>query len=64
MKAQELRTMSIEELVEMESTLRRRLFNLNTQARTKELKNHAQIMSARQDLARVKTILNEKRSKA
>jgi large subunit ribosomal protein L29 len=64
MKAQELRTMSVKELKEMESSLRRSLFNLRTQAHTKELKNHAQIKSARRDLARVKSIMIEKGSKA
>ncbi|GAB4312794.1 MAG: 50S ribosomal protein L29 [Candidatus Sumerlaeia bacterium] len=64
MKAQELRTMTVEELRSMESTLRRNLFQLRAQARTKELKNHAQIEATRRDLARVKTILTEKGHKA
>lgn len=64
MKAQELRTMTAEELREMESKLRRSLFTLKTKARTKELKNHHQIEASRRDLARVKTILNEKGRKA
>lgn len=64
MKAQELRTMTPEELRETESKLRRNLFDLRTKARTKELKDHHQIELSRRDLARVKTILNEKGRKA
>jgi large subunit ribosomal protein L29 len=56
--------MTAEELNELESKLRRSLFNLRTKARTKELKNHHQIEASRRDLARVKTILNEKGRKA
>ena len=56
--------MSAEELKEMKSSLMKSIFNLKTQAHTKELKNHTQIKAARRDLARVETILNEKGSKA
>jgi large subunit ribosomal protein L29 len=64
MKPQEIRAMSAEELKEMRSSLMKSIFNLKTQAHTKELKNHTQIKAARRDLARVETILNEKGSKA
>jgi large subunit ribosomal protein L29 len=64
MKPQEIRAMSVEELKDTAASLRKNIFNLKTQAHTKELKNHTQIQAARRDLARVMTILNEKGSKA
>ncbi len=60
MKARELRDMSVEELKEKEIELRQELFNLRFQKATGELSNTAALKRARRDLARVKTIINEK----
>ena len=59
MKANELRDIDIQELVDKESSLRQELFNLRFQKATGQLGNTAVIGKTKKDLARVKTILNE-----
>ena len=59
MKANELREMDVQELVEKESSLRQELFNLRFQKATGQLGNTAIIGKTKKDLARIKTILNE-----
>ncbi len=61
MKASEYRDLSIEELVVKETELTEALFNLKFQHATGQLDNTAQLKRTRKDIARVKTILVEKR---
>ena len=61
MKASELREMIPEELREKESDLAQQLFSLRLQKVTGQLENPARIPQARRDLARVLTVLGEKR---
>jgi large subunit ribosomal protein L29 len=61
MKASEFRDLSIEELEVKEKELAEALFNLKFQHATGQLDNTAQLGKTRKDIARVKTILMEKR---
>jgi len=61
MKASEFRDLSIEELSVKEKELTESLFNLKFQHATGQLDNTAQLKKTRKDIARVKTILVEKR---
>ena len=61
MKASEFRDLSIEELTVKEKELAESLFNLKFQHATGQLDNTAQLKKTRKDIARVKTILVEKR---
>jgi large subunit ribosomal protein L29 len=61
MKAKELREIDHQELVEKESSLRQEIFNLRFQKATGQLANTASIGKTRKELARIKTILNEKK---
>lgn len=62
MKASEFRDLSIEELEVKEKELSEALFNLKFQHATGQLDNTAQLNKTRKDIARVKTILVEKRN--
>jgi large subunit ribosomal protein L29 len=59
-KAEELRELSIQELVEREKELARESFNLRFQIATGQLSNHTAIKKIKRDIARVKTVLKEK----
>ena len=59
MKAEELRTKSVDELSEELVQLRREQFNLRMQQVTGELTHHHEHRRVRRDIARVKTVLNE-----
>jgi large subunit ribosomal protein L29 len=61
MQASEYRNLSIEELAVKEKELAEALFNLKFQHATGQLDNTAQLKRTRKDIARVKTILVEKR---
>ena len=61
MKASELRDLSVEELEVKEKEMVEALFNLRFQHATGQLDNTAQLGKTRKDIARVKTILEEKR---
>ena len=61
MKASEYRDLSVEELAVKEKELSEALFNLKFQHATGQLDNTAQLKKTRKDIARVKTILGEKR---
>jgi large subunit ribosomal protein L29 len=61
MKAKELREIDHQELIDKESSLRQDIFNLRFQKATGQLSNTAIIGKTRKELARVKTILNEKK---
>jgi len=59
-KAAELRELSIQELMEREKESRKALFNLRFQMGTGQLSNHTALKKAKRDIARIKTVLNEK----
>jgi len=61
MKAKELRELSVEELQAKERELGEALFNLRFQHATNQLDNTAQLGKTRMDIARVQTILAQKR---
>jgi len=61
MKASEFRELSVEELEVKQKELAEALFNLKFQHATGQLDNTAQLKRTRRDIARVKTVLGEKR---
>lgn len=60
MKAKELTEMTVSELGTKMSELKGELFNLRFQLATGQLDNPVKLRFIRKDIARVKTILNEK----
>ena len=64
MKANDLRDKSVEDLNKELLDLTREKFNLRMQQGTGQLTQPHQIKAARRNVARVKTILNEKAGKA
>ena len=64
MNAQELRDKTPDQLREELVSLKKEQFNLRFQAATGQIENPARIKSVRRDVARVKTVLNEKAASA
>ncbi len=64
MDATELRDKTPDQLREQLATLKKEQFNLRFQAATGALENPARIKVVRRDVARVKTVLNEKAASA
>jgi len=60
MKAKDLRFLSEGELLEKEKELNEELFNLHFQHATGQLENVMRLPQVKRDIARVKTILQEK----
>jgi large subunit ribosomal protein L29 len=60
-KAGELRDLSVEELTVKSSDLRSELFNAQVKRSTGQLENAAKLLLLRRDIARVETVLREKR---
>ena len=60
MKANEIRSMSVEELSQKLADLKKDLFMLRMQHATNHLDNPMKIANVRRDIARVKTVLREK----
>ena len=60
MEAKELREKTMDQLTETLETLKKEGFNLRFQQATGQVENTAQMRRARRDVARVKTIINEK----
>lgn len=60
MKAEDVRAKSEDELKEQVLDLRKEAFNLRFQAVSGQLENTARVREVRRDLARIKTILNER----
>ncbi len=56
----ELRSLTVDELKEEESRLRKELFNLRFQRSTGELENPLRIRQVKIDIARVLTLITEK----
>jgi large subunit ribosomal protein L29 len=64
MKPDDIRGNSIEELAVLEGDLRRQLWKARFDNHTNQLDDTSSIQKIRRDLARVKTILTERRSAA
>jgi large subunit ribosomal protein L29 len=58
-----LREMTIDELLDELGQLKREAFNLRFQRATGQLENTARVGEVRHAMARVQTVLNEKRAK-
>ncbi len=61
MKVNELKNMTADELLKKDKELAQELFNLRFQLHTGRLENTARLSAIRKDIARIKTILQEKR---
>jgi len=64
MSAQELRDKTPDQLREELVNLKKEQFNLRFQAATGQIENPARMKTVRRDVARVKTVLNEKAASA
>jgi len=64
MKAVDLRDKTPDELRDELERLKKEAFNLRFQAATGQLENTARMRDVRRDVARVKTVLNEKAAAA
>jgi len=62
MELQEIRNLTMDELVLKEKELRKELFNLRYQVLSGRIENPQRIKSARREIARIKTVVNEKQS--
>ena len=62
MKANEIRSMSVEELQTKLADLKKDLFMLRMQHATNHLDKPTKISATRRDIARVKTVLREKQN--
>ena len=63
MDAKELREKTSDQLNEVLETLKKEGFNLRFQQATGQVENTARMRQARREVARVKTIINEKSTK-
>lgn len=63
MRTSELRALSVDELKQKESDLRRELFNLRFQISKGELQNNMRVRAVRKDIARILTVVTEKSAK-
>ncbi len=61
MKATEIRDLAMEELEAKSRELRGELFNVKVKRSTGQLESTALLMQLRRDIARVETVLREKR---
>lgn len=61
MKASEIRGLSVEELVKKEAELRENVFRMRFKVSAGELEDISQLKKARKDIARIQTILSERR---
>ena len=64
MKAQELKAKTPEQLREQLVALKKEAFNLRFQQATGQLENTARFNAIRKDVARIKTVLNQKAAEA
>jgi large subunit ribosomal protein L29 len=64
MKATELRELTIEELLQRETELKRELFNLRFRRASGELDNTAELKKTRRDIARVMTVIGQRTQEA
>ena len=61
MKPGDLRTMTVDQLEDEALKLSKERFNLRFQRATGQLENTARVRQVRRDIARIKTILDERR---
>jgi large subunit ribosomal protein L29 len=61
MKASDLKELTLDELTSKEAELSAELFNLRFQLATNQLENPMRLPLTRRDLARIKTVIAEKR---
>jgi large subunit ribosomal protein L29 len=61
MKPQDVRAMTADQLDEQVAKLKKEQFNLRFQRATGQLENTARVREARRDVARIKTIQNQRR---
>jgi large subunit ribosomal protein L29 len=61
MKAREIRDLTVEELAAKSRELRDDLFNAQVKRATGQLENTAKLLQLRRDIARVETVLRERR---
>ena len=64
MKASDLRARSQDELTEQVDTLGKEIFNLRFHRASGQLENTARVRQVRREIARIKTILGERRRQA
>ena len=60
MKAEDLRAKTVDELNQEIDSLAKEAFNLRFQKASGQLENTARVRAVRRDMARVKTVLNQK----
>lgn len=63
-KASDLRTRSDDELTEQAENLGKEIFNLRFQRASGQLENTARVRQVRREIARIKTLLGERRRQA
>ena len=63
-KAQDLRTMSVDQLDDELVKLKKEQFNLRFQKATGQLENSSRVRVVRRDIARVRTVATAKRAEA
>ncbi len=63
MKAKQLREMTEDELESSLADLEKHLFEMRSQAVTEKLENSKGIINVRRDIARIRTVLNERSNK-
>ena len=61
MNAEDVRLKTADELIDQLASLKKEQFNLRFQKATGQLDNTARVRQVRRDIARIKTILREKR---
>jgi len=64
MKASDIRAKTVDELASELETLQKEAFNLRFRRASGQLENTARVRQVRRDVARIKTILNERARKA
>jgi large subunit ribosomal protein L29 len=64
MKASDIRARTVDELTEEVDALGKEIFNLRFQRASGQLENTARVRQVRRDIARIKTILSERRRAA
>ncbi len=60
MKVSEIREMNPDELVDEMENLRRKIFEIRTQAVTEKLEDPTLLTKTKRDIAKIKTVLNER----
>ena len=63
MRPSEFRALTVDELRQKETDLRKELFNLRFQLSKGELQNNQRVRAVRKDIARILTVITEKGEK-